>query len=113
MCKAPTLLHRSTLGAPALLLAAAFDVVSRDARCSLASVPFWCRPSLTFDRASALVGHPVLAQQAPDLLRGDGDVDVTHAEVPQRVDDRVGDRRWRTDGGRLADALGPDGMVRR
>lgn len=44
------------------------------------------------------VGDAVLAEQAPDLLRGDRDVDVADAEVPHRVDDGVGDRRRGADG---------------
>src|SRR3954465_6527574 len=51
------------------------------------------------------VGDAGLAQGAPDLLRRDRDVEVADAEVPQRIDDRVGDRRRGADRGRLADAL--------
>ena len=47
------------------------------------------------------VGHAVLAQRAPHLLRRDRDVDVEDAEGPHRVNDRVGDRRRHAGGGRL------------
>src|SRR5690242_16817615 len=60
-----------------------------------------------------LVVHPVLPQQLPDLLRGDWDIDMAHAKMPERINDGVGNR-WRgTDSRRLADALGPDRVVRR
>ena len=50
---------------------------------------------------------------AQTFWRGDRDVDVADAEVPERVDDRVRDRRRRADRRRLADALRADRVVRR
>ena len=58
-------------------------------------------------------GHPLLVEDGPDLLGRDRDVDVADAQVPQRIDHRVGDRRRGADRGRLADALGADRVVRR
>src|SRR5689334_1376792 len=55
----------------------------------------------------------LLVEDRPDLLGRDRDVDVAHAEMPQRVDDRVGDRRRGADGGRLPDALCPDRVMGR
>src|SRR6185503_14622676 len=66
---------------------------------TLAVVQRHARLMSELDRQGTSVGHAVLAEQAPDLLRGDRDVDVAHAEVPERVDDRVGDRGGRADGG--------------
>ena len=41
------------------------------------------------------------------------DVDVADAEVPQRIDDRVGDGRRCADRGGLPDSLGADRVMRR
>src|SRR5690349_11220430 len=57
--------------------------------------------------------HALVAQDLPHLRRRDRDVDVADPQVPQRVDDRVRDRRGRADRRRLADALGADRVVRR
>ncbi len=56
---------------------------------------------------------PFSRRIAHTFWRGDRDVDMADAEMPQRVDDGVGDRRRRADRGRLADPLRPDRMVRR
>ncbi len=53
------------------------------------------------------------AHRLPDPLRRRGHVDVAHAQVRQRVDDRVPDRRRRADRARLADALRPERVARR
>src|SRR3954451_8938306 len=58
-------------------------------------------------------GDALLVEDRPDLLGRDRDVDVADAEVPQRVDDGVGDRRRGTDGSRLPDALRPDRVMGR
>src|SRR6476619_362272 len=55
----------------------------------------------------------LLVEDRPDLLGGDRDVDVPDPEVPERVDDRVRDRRRRADRRRLADALRADRVMRR
>src|SRR3954468_4399071 len=52
--------------------------------------------------------HSLLLQDLPHLFGGDRDVDVANAEVRQRVDDGVGDRRRRAHGCRLTDALGAE-----
>ena len=49
----------------------------------------------------------------PHPARGERHVGVPDAVRLERVDDRVDDRRRRTDGRRLADALGADRVVRR
>src|SRR5436190_1367113 len=53
--------------------------------------------------ARGRLGDALLVEDRPDLVRGDGDIDVAHAEMPQGIDDRVGDGRRSADGGRLAD----------
>src|SRR5712691_1605933 len=58
-----------------------------------------------------LLRSAFLLQDLPHLLGRDGDVHVPDAEVRERVDDRVGDGRRCSDGGRLADALGAERVV--
>src|SRR5215470_16277779 len=60
-----------------------------------------------------LLRGALLLEDLPHLLGRDGDVDVPDAEVRERVHHRVGDGRRRTHGGRLADSLGAEWMVRR
>src|SRR6476646_8299876 len=64
-----------------------------------------------------IAGYPsadaLLVEDGPDLLGRDRDVDVAHAEVPQRIDDGVGDGRRGADGGRLPHPLGADRVMRR
>src|SRR5580704_1512604 len=55
--------------------------------------------------------HSLLVEDRPDLLGRQGNVDVPDAQVPEGIDDRVVDRGWSPDGGRLTDALGADRVV--
>src|SRR5262245_34186630 len=61
----------------------------------------------------ASLDDPSLVEGRPDLLRRDRDVHVPDAEVPQGVDDRVGDGRRGADRGGLPDPLRTQRMVRR
>jgi hypothetical protein len=63
-------------------------------------------------RRSAAGGHPDSSCRIAQIFCGVIDVDVAHAEVPEGIDDGIGDGRRGAHGGRLADALGADGMVR-
>src|SRR5262245_32527774 len=56
---------------------------------------------------------PTFLQQRPDLWWRDRDIDMAHAKVPQRVYDRIGDRRRRADRGTLPYSLGTEGVVGR
>src|SRR6187401_474635 len=61
----------------------------------------------------ASVAHSMLPQGLPDLVRGDGNIQVAYPQMPERVHDRVGDRGRRSHRRRFAHALGAEGMVRR
>src|SRR5882724_2795539 len=60
-----------------------------------------------------LVGCTRGAQCAPDGLGRDRQADVAHTEMPQRIDDRVADRRRRADRAALAAALDAERIARR
>src|SRR5260370_41244760 len=55
----------------------------------------------------------MLLEDRVDLPGGDWDVEMGDAEVAERVYHRIDDSRRRAHGGRLADALRPERMVRR
>src|SRR6185369_6042273 len=81
------------------------------------------RPAASSSAARTKVEREVIAgspsadafvvQDGPDLLGRDRDVDVAHAEVPQGIDDGVGDGRRGPDGGRFPHPLGADRVMRR
>ncbi len=54
-----------------------------------------------------------LFEDLPHLPRRNRNIDMAHANMSQRIDDGVGNRLRRTNGGRFADAFGPNGMMRR
>src|SRR6266850_5652848 len=60
-----------------------------------------------------LLRHSLAPQDRPHLFRRDRDVQVRHAQMPQRIDYGVGDRRRRAHRRRLAHALRTQRMVRR
>src|SRR6202011_188089 len=57
--------------------------------------------------------HTVFVENLPHLRGGKGNVDVAHAEVRERIDNRVDDGLWRAHRRRLTDSFSTDGMVRR
>src|SRR5579884_4287601 len=59
-----------------------------------------------------LLGHPLGAQRRPDLVRGHRHVEVGDPEGPEGVDDGVDVGGRGADGGRLADSLRPQRVVR-
>ena len=70
------------------------------------------RPASTRTSAGSLRQSRLL-ERGPDLVGGDRHLEVPHAGVRERVDDRVDVGGGRADGRRLADALRADRVVRR
>src|SRR6266849_499334 len=52
-------------------------------------------------------------EDSPHLPGAERNIDMAYANVSQRIDNGISNRLWCANSGRLADALGPDGMVRR
>src|SRR5579863_4884332 len=57
--------------------------------------------------------HTLLVENGPHFPRCDRNIDVSHTEVGQGIDNGIGNGLWRTDGRRFTDTLCADGMVRR
>src|SRR2546426_5070438 len=63
---------------------------------------------------SQLIGRQAFfLEDTPHLPGADRNIDMAYANMSQRVDNGIGNRLRRTNGGRFANTLGSDGVMRR
>src|SRR5579884_3736946 len=70
-------------------------------------------PSLLFHTITLISSQPFLSENTPHLPGRDGDIDMPHANVGQRVNDSIGNGLWRSNSWRFAYTFGPNWMMRR
>src|SRR5215467_328917 len=71
------------------------------------------RLTLSMNTLLTPIRHPMLAQTLPNFSRSDRDIDMAHAQMPQRIDNRVGDSCRSAHRGRLTNPFRAQWMMRR